>query len=49
MKDLRYLIWFKEFKETENEIKLHKYGRVITADEAHWNIIGFKNSEIKLY
>ena len=40
-------VQFKEFKETENEIKLHKYGRVITADEAHWNIIGFKNSEIK--
>ena len=41
-------IEFKEFsKTTKNEITLHKFGRVMTADEAHWNLSGFKCSNIE--
>ena len=38
---------FKEYEKTEDEIKLHKYGRVLSSDETAWNILGFGNSEIK--
>ena len=37
--DVAY-VEFKEFADTKDEIKMYKYGRVITSDEAHWNISG---------
>ena len=40
-------IELREYKETKDEIKLYKYGRVLSADEAHYNISGFPISEIK--
>ncbi len=33
--DMGY-VEMKELEETENEVKMYKYGRVLTADEAHW-------------
>ena len=32
----------KQYKEEEDEIKLHKYGRILTANECHYRIAGFK-------
>ena len=36
----------KEFEDTKDEITLHKYGRVMTSDEAHWDISKFAMSAV---
>ena len=44
--DVAY-VEFKEFADTKDEVKMYKYGRVITSDEGHWSISGFPISELK--
>ena len=36
----------KQFKEEKDEIYLHKYGRVMTANECHYNIAGFPRHQL---
>ena len=46
--DVAYVEFKQYAKDVKNdEIKMYKYGRVMTADEAHWNISSFGISEIK--
>lgn len=46
--DVAYVEFKQYAKEVKNdEIKMYKYGRVMTADEAHWDISSFPISEIK--
>ena len=40
-------IEMKEYQKDQNEIKLYKYCRVLSADEAHWEISGYKSSELE--
>ena len=39
-------VQISEMEDTKDEIKLHKYGRVMTSDEAHWDLASYKMSEI---
>ena len=36
----------KQFKQEKDEIYLHKYGRVLTANECHYRISGFPRGEL---
>ena len=36
----------KQYKEETDEIKLHKYGRILTANECHYRIAGFKQHSL---
>ena len=36
----------KQYKEEKDEIYLHKYGRILTANECHYRIAGFPRGEI---
>lgn len=36
----------KQYKEETDEIKLHKYGRILTANESHYRIAGFKQHHL---
>ena len=40
------LMSLKQYKEEEDEIKLHKYGRILTANECHYRIAGFKQHHL---
>ena len=37
----------KQFKEEKDEIYLHKYGRVLTANESHYRLAGLPRGELK--
>ena len=36
----------KQFKEEKDEIYLHKYGRILSANESHYRIAGFKRGDL---
>ncbi len=36
----------KQYKEQKDEIYLHKYGRILTANESHYRLAGFKRGEL---